>query len=349
MQRSDEKRPQDAQPRRRKRKPAKRLLWRLPILLILMVGLGALCAYGFNVLNRKLSGDQLALTDLDSAALARYLEAERSYGYPWQVYAACDRAGDGRGATRQGIEELTAALAGSGETPAEMVASLYRGDGVLGQKAQRELARLSSAASLLGNKRFPLDLSSQNRDYTIRHNYTDTAEPFGGTVHRGVDIACPVGTEVYAVGDGVVEKTAWDQELGYVLILNCDGLRVEYGHLKSYSDTVAQGVTVAQGQVIGLSGNTAGKEEGTTGKVRAQLHIGLYQKEGAYINPDPILSAWEAATAGLVQERLDARPTPSQPPSPTPPPIDTPAPEDSPPPSADAPEDSGGPQESPAA
>lgn len=348
MQRSDQKRPEGAKPRRRKRKPAKRLLWRLPLLLMLMLALGALCALGVNVLGRKLSGDQLALADLDSAALARYLEAERSYGYPWQVYAACDRAGDSRGASRQGVEELTAALAGSGDTPGEMLAALYRSDGARAKKAQRELARLDTAASLLAGKTFPLDVSNQRRDYTIRHNYTDSAEPFGGKVHRGVDIACPVGTEVYAVGDGVVEKLAWDQDLGYVLILNCDGLRVEYGHLKSYADTVAQGVSVTKGQVVGLSGNTAGKQEGTTGKVRAQVHIGLYQKEGAYINPDPILSAWEASAAGLTQERLDARPTPapSQTASPTPPPIDTPiptpestpAPSDTPPPSPDAPE-----------
>ena len=176
---------------------------------------------------------------LDSAALARYLEAERSYGYPWQVYAACDRAEDSRGASRQGVEGATAALAGSGDT-LEMSPPLP-GRRRARKKAQRELARLDTAAFLLAGKTFPLDVSNQRRDYTIRHNYTDSAEPFGGKVHRAWTSPRPVGTEVRAVGDGVVEKLAWDEDLGYVLILNCDGLRVEYGHLKSYADTVAQG------------------------------------------------------------------------------------------------------------
>ncbi len=76
--------------------------------------------------------------------------------------------------------------------------------------------------------------------------------------HEGVDFGCDRGTEVYATGDGVVEK-AIDAGFngGYgkqVLIDHSFGYKTRYAHLNKV--LVKEGDKVYRGQVIALSGNT---------------------------------------------------------------------------------------------
>jgi len=82
--------------------------------------------------------------------------------------------------------------------------------------------------------------------------------PREGHVHAGIDIPLPVGTPVYAMGDGVVIRAqatnAGDAAGIWVGIRHADGLVSRYMHL-SRTD-VALHQRVRRGQQIGLSGNT---------------------------------------------------------------------------------------------
>lgn len=74
--------------------------------------------------------------------------------------------------------------------------------------------------------------------------------------HEGLDFACPVGTPIYASGNGVVE-IAETGESGYGICLNLNhknGYKSKYAHLSKIS--VRNGQEVKRGQLIALSGNT---------------------------------------------------------------------------------------------
>lgn len=74
-------------------------------------------------------------------------------------------------------------------------------------------------------------------------------------VHSGLDLAVPVGSDVRAAGGGVVRSTGLDSAYGlYVVLSHPDNYETMYGHLSRV--LVVRGDAVAEGQVIGLSGNT---------------------------------------------------------------------------------------------
>jgi murein DD-endopeptidase MepM/ murein hydrolase activator NlpD len=73
--------------------------------------------------------------------------------------------------------------------------------------------------------------------------------------HDGVDIACPVGTDIYSTFYGTVEATGSSKTLGqYVRLAYSNGYSALFAHLsKVYVD---KGDEVSQGDIIALSGNT---------------------------------------------------------------------------------------------
>jgi murein DD-endopeptidase MepM/ murein hydrolase activator NlpD len=80
--------------------------------------------------------------------------------------------------------------------------------------------------------------------------------------HEGLDFAAPMGTEIYATGDGVVELVGFDYN-GYgneVLINHGYGYKTRYGHMSRTKAMVGQ--KVKRGEVIGYVGST-GKSTGT--------------------------------------------------------------------------------------
>ncbi len=78
-----------------------------------------------------------------------------------------------------------------------------------------------------------------------------------GAYHGALDYGVPVGTTVYAAGDGVVLAAGWRSGgLGNcVVIQHANGLRTYYGHGNG-TFYVSAGAIVAKGQPIMLSGNT---------------------------------------------------------------------------------------------
>ena len=78
--------------------------------------------------------------------------------------------------------------------------------------------------------------------------------------HRGLDLACPSGTKVYAYSGGKVEKSAYHYSYGnYVLIDHGGGLATLYAHMANR--LVSAGDYVEAGQqigAVGLTGSTSG-------------------------------------------------------------------------------------------
>ncbi|MFA7057669.1 MAG: M23 family metallopeptidase [Candidatus Cloacimonadales bacterium] len=73
--------------------------------------------------------------------------------------------------------------------------------------------------------------------------------------HRGLDIANDLGTPIYATGDGVVTKCAWDSKYGrYITIKHSQGYETRYAHLNAAK--VKLGSIVRSGEVIGEMGRT---------------------------------------------------------------------------------------------
>ncbi len=76
--------------------------------------------------------------------------------------------------------------------------------------------------------------------------------------HKGVDLAAPSGTPVYAVADGVIR--AADRSLsGYgnhIEISHGADISTLYAHLKGYAKGIRPGAPVTRGQLIGYCGST---------------------------------------------------------------------------------------------
>ena len=93
--------------------------------------------------------------------------------------------------------------------------------------------------------------------------------------HRGIDIAVPVGTEVYAAHDGIVQAAAYDSHYGNYVALEHNGYLTKYAHMNRLD--VSAGQTVKKGDQIGVTGNSGSS-------LGSQLHLEcLYQ--GEYYNP----------------------------------------------------------------
>ena len=74
--------------------------------------------------------------------------------------------------------------------------------------------------------------------------------------HEGVDFSAPIGTDIYATGDGVV-ITAERAPTGYgnqVIIDHGFGYKTMYAHLQSFK--IRKGDRVTRGQIIGTVGST---------------------------------------------------------------------------------------------
>ena len=122
--------------------------------------------------------------------------------------------------------------------------------------------------------------------YGYRKNPNTGAEE----LHRGVDIAVPTGTVVYAAHDGTVMQAAYDSYYGnYVVITDSKGYTTKYAHMDSL--TVSAGQSVKKGDTVGKSGNTGSS-------IGSHLHIEcLYN--GEYYNP---LFYFEAGTQTIYGE-----------------------------------------------
>jgi len=119
-----------------------------------------------------------------------------------------------------------------------------------------------------------------NKDMTrVASGYGWRIDPVYKTrrMHWGMDFTAPIGTEVYATGNGVIEDVevnSW----GYgksILINHGYGFKTRYAHLSAFK--VKKGDKVKRGDLIGLIGNS-GKSTGP------HLHYEV-ERNGEKINP----------------------------------------------------------------
>jgi murein DD-endopeptidase MepM/ murein hydrolase activator NlpD len=76
-------------------------------------------------------------------------------------------------------------------------------------------------------------------------------------MHKGVDFAAPIGTPIYAAGDGRIEMAGRNGAYGnYVRIRHTADYSTAYGHMSRLAGISRIGTRVRQGQVIGYVGET---------------------------------------------------------------------------------------------
>lgn len=111
----------------------------------------------------------------------------------------------------------------------------------------------------------------------------------GRRAHKGIDLAGPVGTPIYATADGVISKAEWFSSYGlYVSIEHGGALQTRYGHMSRLN--VASGQRVRKGEIIGFIGTT-GRSTGP------HLHYEV-RVNGEAVNPIPYMQQAEPSAAG---------------------------------------------------
>ena len=76
-------------------------------------------------------------------------------------------------------------------------------------------------------------------------------------MHRGLDFAAPLGTPIFAAGDGIIEKAGWNGSYGkYIRIRHTGTYKTAYAHLSGFHKNVRIGKRVLQGKIIGYVGTT---------------------------------------------------------------------------------------------
>jgi murein DD-endopeptidase MepM/ murein hydrolase activator NlpD len=73
--------------------------------------------------------------------------------------------------------------------------------------------------------------------------------------HNGVDWAAPIGTPIFAAGNGTIIKAAWDSGYGRrVEIEHNNGYVTTYNHMSAFARGMREGIRVKQGQIVGYLG-----------------------------------------------------------------------------------------------
>ncbi len=98
--------------------------------------------------------------------------------------------------------------------------------------------------------------------------------------HKGVDLAAPTGTPVYATADGMVGRADWFSSYGlYISIDHGADMETRYAHLSKLA--VAAGERVRKGDLIGYVGST-GRSTGP------HLHYEV-RVDGVAVDPIPYM------------------------------------------------------------
>jgi len=112
--------------------------------------------------------------------------------------------------------------------------------------------------------------------------YSSNFGPRDGKLHKGVDMAGPVGSPIYATADGVVKVAGWQTGFGKVVKITHEfGFETVYAHQSKILVKVGQ--RVSRGERIGDMGNT-GRSTGS------HLHYEV-RTSGTAVNPMDFIKA----------------------------------------------------------
>ena len=129
------------------------------------------------------------------------------------------------------------------------------------KKKQDELKEIEQAVENQNAPQTP-STSSSSSGFTWPSASTYITSYYGwryifgsNSFHKGIDLAGPTGTAIYAAQDGVVTYTGYYGEYGNLIIIqHSDGYQTKYAHLSSYG--VSTGQRVSKGQYIAGMGTT---------------------------------------------------------------------------------------------
>lgn len=94
--------------------------------------------------------------------------------------------------------------------------------------------------------------------------------------HKALDFTAPVGTPIYATGDGVAQRANFSKSYGNVIYLDHGyDYKTRYAHLSKFN--ITKGQRVKRGDIIGYVGNTGLSQA-------AHLHYEVLYKD-SQINP----------------------------------------------------------------
>lgn len=95
--------------------------------------------------------------------------------------------------------------------------------------------------------------------------------------HLGVDYSAPLGTPVYAAGNGRVQFAGWKNGFGRFIQIGHGEYSTMYGHLSRFAGGLRTGTTVKQGEIIGYVGATG---------LATGPHLDYrITRRGVYLNP----------------------------------------------------------------
>lgn len=139
---------------------------------------------------------------------------------------------------------------------------------------QRRTVTAPAAVSI--PSRMPLDRATLTSDYGMR-----THPVLGGRrSHKGIDLAAPTGTPVYATADGVVSRAERFSSYGlYISVEHGGNLQTRFAHLSRLN--VSEGQQVKKGELIGFVGST-GRSTGP--HLHYEVRVG-----GQAVNPVPYM------------------------------------------------------------
>jgi len=146
------------------------------------------------------------------------------------------------------------------------------------------IAAIPATTSISVPSRMPLAGAHLSSDYGMRNHPVVG----GRRAHKGVDLAAPTGTPIYATADGIVSKAEWFSSYGnYVSLEHGAQLQTRYAHMSRIA--VADGQRVKKGEVIGYVGST-GRSTGP------HLHYEV-RVAGQAVNPAPYMVESQAQQA----------------------------------------------------
>ncbi len=132
-------------------------------------------------------------------------------------------------------------------------------------------------------------------DATMTSSFGMRNHPILGRMarHKGIDLAAPNGTPVYATADGIVERANRFSSYGnYIAIDHGGSLETRFAHLSGFA--VKTGDHVRKGQLIGYVGST-GRSTGP------HLHYEI-RVDGQAVNPVPYMVETDAQAAFALVE-----------------------------------------------
>jgi len=138
------------------------------------------------------------------------------------------------------------------------------------------------------------------KSYRLTSNFGLRSDPFRGgrRSHKGIDMAGPIGTPIYATADGIVGRSQWVRGYGkYIEINHGNKIQTRYGHMSRLN--VKANARVKAGDLIGFMGST-GRSTGS------HLHYEV-RIAGQAVNPVPFMQSNDFLVAQKLNPQTEGK------------------------------------------